>query len=160
LVLLFEDLHWGDDAQLDFIEHLVDWATDVPLLTICTARPELYERRPSWGGGRPNSTTIALSPLSADETSQLIESLLPDAVLPPRTDARLLANCGGNPLYAEEFVRMLSDRGLLGAGSTGMVEDGAEALVPETIEALIGARLDTLPAQRKALLQSAAVVGK
>ncbi|TML52995.1 MAG: hypothetical protein E6G15_09905, partial [Actinobacteria bacterium] len=60
-VLVFEDLHWADDDLLDFVDHLVDWAVDVPLLCVCTARPELLERRPAWGGGKPNASTISLS---------------------------------------------------------------------------------------------------
>ena len=64
LILVFEDLHWADDTLLDFVDYLVDWATGVPLLVLCTARPELLVRRPSWGGGKANSSTIQLSPLS------------------------------------------------------------------------------------------------
>src|SRR5207237_877547 len=68
LVLVFEDLHWADPAVLDFVDHLVDWASGVPLLVLCTARPELLERRPGWGGGKLNALTISLSPLSDEET--------------------------------------------------------------------------------------------
>ena len=49
LVLVLEDVHWADDALLDFVEYLVDWASGVPLLLMCTARPELLTRRPGWG---------------------------------------------------------------------------------------------------------------
>ena len=63
LVLVFEDLHWADDSLLDFVDELVDWVTDVPLLVVATARPELLERRPGWGGGKLNATTLALAPL-------------------------------------------------------------------------------------------------
>ena len=113
LVLVFEDLHWADDALVAFVEHLVDWSTDVPLLVLCSARPELYERHPGWGGGKRNSNTISLSPLGADETARLLAALLQKAVLPAETQRTLLERAGGNPLYAEEFVRMLSDRGVL-----------------------------------------------
>jgi class 3 adenylate cyclase/tetratricopeptide (TPR) repeat protein len=161
LVLVFEDLHWADDAMLEFVEHLVDWSTGVPLLVICTARPELYERRPGWGGGKRNSTTASLTPLTTNETARLIAALLSRAVLPVETQAALLERAGGNPLYAEEFVRMLSDRGILERdGSVIRVAAGAEIPVPETIQALIAARLDTLPPERKSLLHAAAVVGK
>jgi DNA-binding SARP family transcriptional activator len=57
LVLVIEDLHWADDQLLDFVDHLVEWAAAVPLLVLCTARPELLERRPGWGGGKANATT-------------------------------------------------------------------------------------------------------
>src|SRR4051794_29908288 len=161
LVLLFEDVHWADAALLELVEHLADWALGVPLLVLCTTRPELYERHPAWGGGKRNSTTLSLSPLSGDETARLLGALLEQAVLPAETQALLLDRCGGNPLYAEQFVRMLADRGLLEQrGRTVDVESAREVPVPETVQALIAARLDTLGPERKALLQDAAVVGK
>jgi class 3 adenylate cyclase/tetratricopeptide (TPR) repeat protein len=157
LVLVFEDLHWADDALVAFVEHLVDWSTDVPLLVLCSARPELYERHSGWGGGKRNSNTISLSPLGADETARLLAALLQKAVLPAETQRTLLERAGGNPLYAEEFVRMLSDRGVL----TELGDLRAEDIpVPDNVQALIAARLDTLPPDRKALLHDGAVVGK
>jgi class 3 adenylate cyclase/tetratricopeptide (TPR) repeat protein len=161
LVLVFEDLHWADPALLDFVEHLVDWSTEVPLLVLCTARPELYERYPAWGGGKRNSTTLALAPLAEQDTAHLISALLSQAVLPAEVHAALLERCGGNPLYAEEFVRMLLDRGVLERhGRTVRIAPGSEIPVPETVQALIAARLDTLPPERKSLLQDGSVVGK
>jgi class 3 adenylate cyclase/tetratricopeptide (TPR) repeat protein len=157
LIVVFEDLHWADDALLAFIEHLVDWSTGVPLLVLCTARPELYEKYAGWGGGKRNSNTISLSPLGPEDTARLLSALLQRAVLPAETQARLLEHAGGNPLYAEEFVRMLGDQGVLGVG--GELRD-ADIRVPDTVQALIAARLDTLPPERKALLHDAAVVGK
>ncbi len=157
LVLVVEDLHWADPALLEFVDHLVDWSTGVAILVISTARPELFERKPGWGGGKRNSTTISLSPLSSEETAWLISAMLPQAVLPAETQVALLERAGGNPLYAEEFVRMLADRGIVG-GRGAVVE--SEIPVPETVQALISARLDTLAPDRKALLQEAAVVGK
>jgi class 3 adenylate cyclase/tetratricopeptide (TPR) repeat protein len=161
LVLVVEDLHWADAALLDFLDHLVGWGTDVPLAVVCTARPELYDRRPGWGGGRRNSATISLSPLSNDDTARLIGALLSKAVLPAETQTALLERCGGNPLYAEEFVRMLSDRGVvLRRGAEVELAGAREIPVPETVQALIAARLDTLPVERKALIHAAAVMGK
>ncbi len=157
LVLVFEDLHWADDALVAFVEHLVDWSTDVPLLVLCSARPELYERHQGWGGGKRNSNTISLSPLGADETARLLAALLQKAVLPAETQRTLLGRAGGNPLYAEEFVRMLSDRGVL--SEQGELSDD-DIPVPDNVQALIAARLDTLPPDRKALLHDGAVVGK
>jgi class 3 adenylate cyclase/tetratricopeptide (TPR) repeat protein len=157
LVLVFEDLHWADDALLAFVEHLVDWSAGVPLLVLCTARPELYERHPEWGGGKRNSNTISLSPLGMEDTTRLLAALLRKAVLPVETQAMLLEHAGGNPLYAEEFVRMLSDQGVL--TREGVLRE-TEIRVPDTVQALIAARLDTLPSDRKALLHDAAVVGK
>src|ERR1700710_3142875 len=75
-VLVFEDLHWADDGLLDFIDGLVDWATDIPLLVVANARPELLARRPDWGGGKPNAVTLSLAPLSERETAELVHALL------------------------------------------------------------------------------------
>jgi class 3 adenylate cyclase/tetratricopeptide (TPR) repeat protein len=149
-VLVFEDLHWADEALLDFIEHLAEWAEDVPLLIICSARPELYERRPGWAAGQRNAHTINLSPLSDEETAELVSSLIAATLLTPELEHAILEQAGGNPLYAEEFVRLLADRGLA----------AGEMTLPETVQALIAARLDTLPPERKSLLQDAAVIGK
>jgi class 3 adenylate cyclase/tetratricopeptide (TPR) repeat protein len=164
LVLAFEDLHWADPALIGFVDHLVDWSTGVPITVICTARPELYERHPGWGGGKRNSATIALSPLTDEETARLLVGLLEQAVLPAELQVTLLERAGGNPLYAEEFVRMLLDRGALEVhGRVLRLAAAAEAeaiQLPETIQALISARLDTLTPERKSLLQDAAVLGK
>ena len=149
IVLVFEDIQWADDGLLDFIEHLVDWVNDVPMLILCTARLELLERRPAWGGGKVNAATIALSPLTADETATLISALSERPLLPAETQAELLERAGGNPLYAEQYVRMLAER-----------ESGEELQLPETVQGIIAARLDSLPLEQKRLLQDAAVVGK
>ncbi|HUK44510.1 MAG TPA: AAA family ATPase [Gaiellaceae bacterium] len=147
LVLVFEDLHWADDSLLDFVDYLTDWATGIPLLVVCTARPELLTRRPEWGGGKPNALTISLSPLSDGDTAELLGELLERSTLEPDLQSELLARAGGNPLYAEEFVRMLRERGEI-------------VRLPETVQGLIAARLDLLEADQKALVQNAAVVGK
>ncbi len=111
LVLIFEDLHWADDDLLDFVDELADWVEGVPMLVLCTARPELLDRRPGWGGGKRNAVTVSLAPLGDDETARLIAQLLNRSVLPAETQAALLARAGGNPLYAEQFVRMYAERG-------------------------------------------------
>jgi len=147
-VLVFEDLHWADDDLLDFVDHLVDWAGGVSLLVVGTARPELLERRPGWGGGKPNALTLSLSPLSDEETARLIAALLERSVLPAEQQAELLVRAGGNPLYAEQFVRMLLERG------------SDELPMPETVQGIIAARLDALPEEEKTLLQAAAALGK
>jgi tetratricopeptide (TPR) repeat protein len=148
LVLVFEDLHWADDALLDFVDYLVDWARGVPVLVVGTARPELLSRRPGWGGGKPNAVTLSLAPLSDDETARLVHTLLDRPVLDAEVQKTLLERAGGNPLYAEEFVRMLDDR------------PETDLPLPETVQGLIAARLDGLTAEEKALLQAASVVGK
>jgi class 3 adenylate cyclase/tetratricopeptide (TPR) repeat protein len=151
LVLIFEDLHWADEALLGFVDELVEWATGVPLLVLCTARPELLTRRPDWGGGKPNAVTVSLSPLSDDETARLVHALLDRAVLPAETQAALLSHAGGNPLYAEEFARLAQERGLVGS---------EEMALPESVQGIIAARLDGLAVEDKGLLQDAAVLGR
>jgi class 3 adenylate cyclase/tetratricopeptide (TPR) repeat protein len=142
-VLVFEDLHWADERFLDFVEHLREWVVDVPLFLLCTSRPELLARRPGW------ADTLELSPLSPEDTASLVHALLKRAVLPADVQATLLERAGGNPLYAEEFARMVAERGF----------DGDMPL-PETVQGVIAARIDGLPPEDKELLQDASVVGK
>jgi tetratricopeptide (TPR) repeat protein len=148
-VLVVEDLHWADDALLEFLEHLLDWSAPVPLFLLCTARPELFERRPAWGGGKRNATTISLSPLTREDAGRLFQVLLERSVLPAETQTLLLERTGGNPLYAEQFARMLAER-----------DDLEDLAVPETVHALVAARLDTLRPELKAILHDAAVLGR
>ena len=149
LVLVFEDLHWADDGLLDFVDHLVEWASGVPILIVATTRPELLERRAAWGGGKLNAATLALSPLADVDAARLVADLLGSAVLPAETQAALLARAGGNPLYAEQFAKLFVERGF----------DG-DLPLPENVHGIIAARLDALPPAEKAALQNAAVVGK
>ena len=152
LVLVFDDLHWADDGLLDFVDHLVDWAGGFPILVVGTARPELLSRRSGWGGGKPNALTLSLSPLDDDQTARLVAALLDRSVLPVETQTALLQRAGGNPLYAEEFVRMVTDRELVA---------GKEELpLPESVQGIVAARLDALPDDEKTLLQDASVLGK
>jgi class 3 adenylate cyclase/tetratricopeptide (TPR) repeat protein len=149
LVLVFEDIQWADDGLLDFIDHLADWVSDVPLLILCTARRELLERRPAWGGGKSNAATLSLAPLSDEQTAKLISLLSDRPLLEAETQAALLDRAGGNPLYAEQYVRMLAE------------DESAEDLpLPESVQGIIGARIDSLQPEEKALLQDASVVGK
>jgi class 3 adenylate cyclase/tetratricopeptide (TPR) repeat protein len=145
-VIVIEDLHWGDPALLDFLAYLAEWAHGVPLLLLCTARPELFENNPDWAGGMGNTTTVSLPPLSDTETAQLV-SALAGSPLTEGTTRTILERVGGNPLYAEELVRLVAERGL-------------DAGLPDSVHALIAARLDSLSPGRKGLLQDAAVVGR
>jgi predicted ATPase/DNA-binding SARP family transcriptional activator len=147
LVLVLEDLHWADEGLLDFVDELASRLRDAPLLVLCTGRPELLERRPGWGGGKPNALTISVAPLSDEETERLASSVLGQPLLGPELHAELLARTAGNPLYVEQFVRMYAEIGSL------------EPL-PETVRGIIAARLDGLLPEEKALLEDAAVVGE
>src|SRR6476619_1868293 len=147
-VLVCEDLHWADDGLLDFVDALVDWVDGVPLLVICTARPELLERRPGWGGGKRNATTVSLAALDDDATARLVLALLGRPVLDAETQQALVERAAGNPLYAEEFVRMRQ------AGAA------IDERLRESVQGIIAARIDLLPASEKDLLHTAAVHGK
>ena len=146
-VLVFEDLHWADDGLLEFLDDLVDFLRSAPLMVVGTARPELLERRRTWGGGKANATTISLQPLDEEETTQLISSLLDQPLQLAEDRQTLLERAGGNPLFAEQYVRMLAERGTTGD-------------LPESVQGVIAARLDALPRPEKDLLQEAAVHGK
>jgi class 3 adenylate cyclase len=150
-VVVVEDLHWADAPFLEFLAYFAEWAEGVPLLLLCTARPEVFEKYGTWGVGTRNSHVINLSPLSDQETSELVEGLLEQNVS-EQVQRTILERAGGNPLYAEEFVRLVADRGLS--------DTDGEIAFPESVQALIAARLDTLSAERKQLLQDAAVIGK
>jgi len=149
VVLVFEDLHWADDGLLDFVDELVGWLTDVPLLVICTARPELLERRPGWGGGKLNASALALAPLSSDQTAVLLAEVLGSPSLPSDVERTLLDRADGNPLYAEQFAQLYLERG-----------SAVGTLMPETLQGIVAARLDALPADEKSTLQDGAVMGK
>jgi len=146
-VMVCEDLHWADDGLLNFLDDLVDWVRGVPLLVVGTARPELLDRREAWGGGKANATTISLPPLRDEETARLISDLLGQPVQLAQDQQALLERAGGNPLFAEQYVRMLAERGTAGD-------------LPESVQGIIAARLDALPGAEKELLQDAAVFGK
>ena len=181
LVVVFEDVHRADGTLLDFVEDLTFHAGSLPLLVIATARPELLERRPYWGGGKRSAMTITLHPLSHSAIQQLLDCLWdqltarlggePGGHLPaPRGATRfppqLVERVGGNPLFAAEFVRCLHARGQLpSAWSGGRSEpaqetDLAEDLsLPLKVRQVIAARLDTLLPKAKAMLQDIAVFG-
>ena len=159
-VLVFEDMQWADASLLDFVEYLLEWSRDKPLLVVTLARPDLLERRPTWGAGHRNFTSLYLEPLSEQAMQELLIGLVPG--LPTSLRAQILARAEGVPLYAVETVRMLLDRGLLVEdGSAYKVVGEVETLeVPETLQALVAARLDGLVPEERRLVQDAAVLGK
>ena len=144
-VIAFEDIHWADDGLLDAIEHLAQWVR-APLMLVCLARDELLDRRPSWGGGRRSATQLLLSPLSDEHSRTLVRALLPSGheVVPAVAE-----RSGGNPLFAEEMARRISEEGTIEA-----------AELPDTVQAVLAARLDSLEPFERRLVQQAAVVGR
>jgi tetratricopeptide (TPR) repeat protein len=140
--VILEDLHWADDALLDFVTHVFEWARETPLVLLCTARSELLDRRPGWGANEPRSLTVPLAPLSDRETAELFTSLVPG-----QAGEELLARASGNPLYTEQYARLVA-------------EGGALDELPATVHGIIAARLDRLSEQDKGLVRDAAVVGR
>ena len=159
-VLVFEDLQWADSGLLDFVEYLLEWSRTHPIYVLTLARPELLDRRPSWGAGKRNFTSVYLEPLTDEAMDALLCGLAPG--LPDALRARIRERADGIPLYAVETVRMLLDRGLLErVGDQHRPTQPIETLeVPETLHALIAARLDGLPPEERRLLEDASVLGK
>ena len=161
VVAVIDDIHWADQALLDLLEELVD-RIQGPAFFLCPARPELTERRPDWGGGKRNVSSVGLDPLTSVESDRLVGLLLSVADLPASVHERILERAEGNPFFLEEIVRHLIDEGVI-------VRDGdrwsaasaiAEVQIPDTVQAVLAARIDLLDPVEKRALQRAAVVGR
>ena len=152
LLLVLEDIHWADEGMLDLIEYLARWVRG-PVLIVCLAREELLDRRPGWGGGRRNATSIWLEPLTDAQARELVGALLPGAAPDGNGVAEiaplLAERSGGNPLFAEEMVTRIREEGTASADT-----------LPESVHSVLAARLDALAAGERRLLQHAAVVGQ
>ena len=159
-VITFEDLQWADNGLLDFIEHMLEWSRDKPILIVTLARPELLERRPNFGMGHRSLVALHLEPLTDDAMRDLVRGLVPriaDADL-----ARIVERAEGVPLYAVETIRSLVDAGhLVRVGDTYQLSGTLPQLdIPPTLRALISSRLDSLDADDRRLLLDASVIGQ
>jgi len=150
LVAVLDDFHWAEPMLLDLVEHVADLSRDAPIALLCLARPELLERRSSWGGGKLNATAILLEPLSEQECSLLIDALRPAAALTPELRSRVVATAEGNPLFIEQMVAFLTENG----------RESGDLAMPPTIHALLSERLDRLTPEERGTLESASVIGK
>ena len=144
--MIVEDIHWADAAVLELLEDVADRAAG-SLLVLCTARPELTTRRPTWGGGRRSFTGLVVEPLGEAESERLVELLLGDDA-GGGDRAAILARAEGNPFFLEEIVRTRA------FGASG----GRD--IPDTVQAALAARIDLLSGDEKRALQAAAVVGR
>jgi class 3 adenylate cyclase/tetratricopeptide (TPR) repeat protein len=162
LVVVFDDIHWGEPTFLDLIEHIADWSRDAPILLVCIARPELLETRAHWGGGKLNTVSILLEPLTATESERLIHHLLGELALPEEVRLRVHEAAEGYPLFVEEMLSMLVEAGLLRRenGRWSAPADAARLPVPATINLLLASRLDRLPDEERRVLERASVEGK
>jgi class 3 adenylate cyclase/tetratricopeptide (TPR) repeat protein len=145
VIVVFDDVHWGEPTFLDLVEHVADLSRDSPILLLCIARPELLDARPAWGGGKLNATNILLEPLAPEETERLIEAL--GGGVDEGLRERILEAAQGNPLFVEEMLAM--------AG-----EGEGDVAVPPTIQALLAARLDQLDPAERDVLERGAVEGQ
>jgi class 3 adenylate cyclase len=145
LVCVFDDIHWAEETFLDLVEHIADLSRDAPILLLCMARPELLDKRPGWGGGKFNATTILLESLSGEETDALLDSL---GGAEAELRERIRQSAEGNPLFVEEMLALRRES-----------KDG-EISVPPTIQALLAARLDQLEPAERTVLECGAVEGR
>jgi len=161
VVAVIEDIHWADEALLDLLDEIGDKAIG-PVLLLCPARPELLDRRQSWGGGRRNFSSITLDPLSSEDSDRLVRLLLTVDDLPPAVHRRILERAEGNPFFLEEIVRHLIDDGLIVRDGDRWRADAriSDVEIPDTVQAVLAARIDILGPDDKRALQRAAVVGR
>ena len=152
LVVVFDDIHWGERTFLDLVEAVGGRASDAPILLLCMARPDLLELRPDWGERVLDASRLSLAPLSSSASEQLVTNLLSTSPITPSVRRRVTEVAEGNPLFVEEMVAMLVDEGLS--------RQRPELSLPPTIQALLGARLDRLAREDRALLERGSVEGK
>ena len=145
LVCVLDDLHWSEETFLDLVEHVADLSRDAPILLLCLARPELLERRPGWGGGKLNATTVLLEPLDATETDQLVDAL---GGVEDTLRERIREAAEGNPLFLEEMLALVHEAG------------NGDVTVPPTIQALLATRLDRLDPAERNVLERGAIEGR
>ena len=159
VVLVIEDLQYADSGFLDFIEYMLDWARDIPIYVLTFARPEIEDRRPGWGTGRRNATSLTLDPLDDAAMDAMIDGLV--SGMPAAARTAVAAQSQGIPLYAVETVRMLIDRDVVQPveGVYRLVGDIGELAVPGTLQSLLAARLDALEPNARRLVADAAVLG-
>jgi class 3 adenylate cyclase len=149
LLLVFEDIHWAEPTLLDLIDYVVEWASDAPVLLLCLARPELFERRPTWGGGRGNALAITLDRLPPADADRMLDDCLRGRALPVPVRAGIEAAAQGVPLFIEQMIAMLDE-----------LDTIDDMTIPPAVQALLAARLDNLPGDERALLERAAVEGE
>jgi class 3 adenylate cyclase len=160
--LVVEDVHWASEPLLELLETLTDSLFDTAVLTICTARPEFFDTRNSWGGGVRDSASIRLSPLPEAESVQLVEALVGVGGLPRKLTRRIVGRAEGNPFYVEEILQMLIDREAIARenGGWSVRAHVDEVELPDSIHGVIAARVDLLDAASREALRRCSVMGR
>ena len=158
VALLVEDAQYADAGLLDFLDHLIDWVSDLPIYVLVFARPELGQVRPGFGAGR-NRSMLTLDPLDSESMDKLVDALVPG--MPPAARAAVTSQAQGLPLFAVETVRSLIDRDIVQPveGVYRLTGDVGELAVPDGLHSLLAARLDALDPGVRRLLSDAAVLG-
>ena len=156
VVLLVEDAQYADSGLLDFLDHLVDWAKNLPVYVLVFARPELGQARPGFGAGR-NRSTLTIDPLDPVSMDTLVDALVPG--MPTAARSAVTSQAQGIPLFAVETVRALIDRDIVQPveGVYQLTGDVGELTVPDSLHALLAARLDVLRHARNALAHADAL---
>jgi class 3 adenylate cyclase/tetratricopeptide (TPR) repeat protein len=161
LVVVFDDIQWGEPTFLDLVEYVASWIASAPVLIVCIARPELHDTRPTWAAGTDAATLLRLEPLSAPESAGLITNLLGGEPLDDEVRTRISEVAEGNPLFLEHTLRMLIDDGVLHRnGGWTVVRDLATIAIPPTVHAVLAARLDRLLPDERSVIERASVVGR
>src|SRR5580700_10832055 len=158
VILLVEDAQHADTGLLDFLDHLIDWARDLPVYLLVFARPELGQTRPGFGAGR-NRSTLTLDPLDVASMDLLVDALVPG--MPAAARAKVTGQAQGIPLFAVETIRSLVDRDIVQPieGVYRLTGEVGQLAVPDSLHALLAARLDALDPGVRRLVADAAVLG-
>jgi DNA-binding SARP family transcriptional activator len=160
LVLVVDDAHCAEPGLLDVVEHVVERSRGAPILLVCVARPELFDLRPAWGGGKPNAHALFLQPLPPHESEALVDDLLGESDLPQPVRAHIVGAAGGNPLFLEELLATLVDRSVLRReGGRWTTQELPVLRIPPTIQALIAARIDRVPDDERLVLELGSIEG-
>jgi class 3 adenylate cyclase/tetratricopeptide (TPR) repeat protein len=149
LVVVVDDIHWAESALLDLLEYVLGFSSGAPILLLCLARPDVFDARPSWAAPRPRTGIVSLSPLTENESQDLIDGLMQEGDIDPKLRDRIVDAAEGNPLFVEQMLAMLADD-----------PDTADDTLPATIQALLAARIERLEPGERAVLVRASVEGR
>ncbi len=161
VVVVVDGLQWAEPSLIDLLDHLLETLPGSPVLLLCQARPELLEERPDWATG-DRSRRLVLAPLSPEDGERLAAALLDEGPALASVRERVVATAQGNPLFIEQLVQVLLERGMVRRGDDGwwaLAGSLGELDLPPTIQALLAARIDALPRDEREVVQPASVVG-
>ncbi|MBW2118436.1 MAG: AAA family ATPase [Deltaproteobacteria bacterium] len=158
MVLTVEDLHWTDKTSEEFLDYLIGWLANTPIMLLLLYRPEYTH---SWGS-KSYYTKVGLDHLGTNSSSELIKAILEEGEVAPELRQLILNRAAGNPLFMEEFTHTLLENGSIERKDEKYVLSGkaSDIQVPDTIQGIIAARLDRLEENLKRTMQVASVIGR